>query len=90
MSCCACSAIYQQFLEVLFLTALYGVLFESDEEAAFSNYRLWESLGFIFAYILQTQICIYTKLWVVLAVLFTGLAGYLTIEAMERKRKAKI
>ena len=82
------------------LSALYGVLFEKEEEAAFSNYRqvcfshaltchchagnyfvarfgeteregreaffltsvfpgfcrLWESLGFIFAYILQTQV----------------------------------
>ena len=23
------------------INALYGVLFKSDEEAAFSNYRLW-------------------------------------------------
>ena len=69
------------------MTALYGVLFESDEEAAFSNYRLWESLGFIFAYILQTQVCIEAKLWVVLAVLVTGLAGYMAIEAAEKKKK---
>lgn len=68
------------------VSALYGVLFESDEEAAFSNYRLWESLGFIFAYILQTQVCIYSKLWVVLCVLFCGLAGYLTIESIERRK----
>ena len=27
------------------INALYGVLFANDEEAAFSNYRLWESLG---------------------------------------------
>ena len=67
--------------------ALYGVLFESDEEAAFSNYRLWESLGFIFAYILQTQVCIYSKLWVVLAVLGTGMMGYLCIEFIEWKGK---
>ncbi len=44
------------FVTYLNIPALYGVLFESDEEAAFSNYRLWESLGFIFAYILQTQV----------------------------------
>jgi len=69
------------------INALYGVLFESDEEAAFSNYRLWESLGFIFAYILQTQVCIQAKLWVVLAVLIAGLGGYLTIEYSERKKE---
>merc|ERR1711997_14707 len=71
------------------INALYGVLFESDEEAAFSNYRLWESLGFIFAYILQTQVCIHAKLWVVLVVLFIGLGGYLAIEMSEKKKKEK-
>ena len=38
-------------------TALYGVIFPGKESSAgFSNYRLWESAGFIFAYILQTQV----------------------------------
>lgn len=69
------------------INALYGVLFEKDEEAAFSNYRLWESLGFILAYVLQTNVCVYSKLWVVLAVLLTGMAGYLTIEFLEWKKK---
>ena len=35
------------------INALYGVLFANEEEAAFSNYRLWESLGFIIAFITQ-------------------------------------
>merc|ERR1711971_1372010 len=29
------------------INALYGCLFANDEEAAFSNYRLWESMGFL-------------------------------------------
>ena len=66
---------------------MYGVLFEKDEEAAFSNYRLWESLGFILAYILQNTVCVYTKLWVVLAVLAVGMAGYLFIEVKEWRKK---
>ena len=69
------------------ISALYGVLFESDEEAAFSNYRLWESLGFIFAYLLQINVCIDVKLWIVLAVLLSGMAGYLVIEVMESRKK---
>ena len=32
------------------LAAFYGVLFPESEEAAFSNYRLWESVGFIIAF----------------------------------------
>ena len=63
------------------------MLFEKDEEAAFSNYRLWESFGFIFAYVLQTNVCIYVKLWVLVVVLGLGMAGYLVIEFMEFKKK---
>ena len=67
----------------LFTLALYGVLFENDEEAAFSNYRLWESSGFILAFILQNMVCISTKLWFVLVILLSGMLGYLIIEANE-------
>ena len=35
------------------INALYGNIFASDEEAAFSNYRLWESLGFLVAFVTQ-------------------------------------
>ena len=35
------------------INALYGNIFVSDEEAAFSNYRLWESLGFLVAFVTQ-------------------------------------
>ena len=37
------------------INALYGVLFASKEEAAFSNYRLWESIGFIVAFVTQVR-----------------------------------
>ena len=37
------------------ITSLYGVLFAKNEEAAFSNYRLWESLGFLFAFLTQVS-----------------------------------
>ena len=66
---------------------MYGVLFVNDEEAAFSNYRLWESMGFILAFILQTQVCIYVKLWVLLGVLAAGMVGYVYIEISEWGKK---
>ena len=37
------------------INALYGNIFASDEEAAFSNYRLWESLGFLVAFVTQVD-----------------------------------
>jgi len=69
------------------INALYGVLFENDEEAAFSNYRLWESAGFIISFVLQTQVCVYTKLCVLLAVIVCGMTGFLAIEALEFRKK---
>ena len=37
------------------INALYGNLFPSKEEAAFSNYRLWESLGFVISFATQVR-----------------------------------
>jgi len=72
------------------INALYGVLFENDEEAAFSNYRLWESVGFIISFILQTQVCVYTKLWVLVGIISAGMSGFATIEMLEWKKKRNI
>ncbi|KAK4316098.1 hypothetical protein Pmani_012742 [Petrolisthes manimaculis] len=67
------------------INAFYGVIFPGKSEAAFSNYRLWESLGFIIAYIFSTILCIYSKITILLIFLVLGILGYYTIEVMERK-----
>ena len=71
------------------VNALYGFLFANDKEAAFSNYCLWESTGFLIAFILQTQVCIKAKLWILLASIVMGMAGYLMIEIREKSNKEK-
>ena len=70
------------------INAFYGVLFPNDEEAAFSNYRLWESMGFLIAFILQTQVCIEAKLYVLVIVFSIGMFGYFIIEFQQRKNKS--
>eukprot|EP00090_Calanus_glacialis_P024669 TRINITY_DN3833_c0_g1_i1.p1 TRINITY_DN3833_c0_g1~~TRINITY_DN3833_c0_g1_i1.p1 ORF type:complete len:502 (-),score=112.42 TRINITY_DN3833_c0_g1_i1:104-1609(-) len=68
------------------INALYGVLFASDEEAAFSNYRLWESMGFLLAFITQASgVCVLPKLILALFILAFAMVGYLLLELMERK-----
>merc|ERR1711892_499472 len=68
------------------INALYGVLFASDEEAAFSNYRLWESMGFLLAFITQASgVCVMPKLIFALVFLTIGMVGYLMLELLERK-----
>ena len=37
-------------------------------------------MGFIIAYILQTQVCIHVKLWFLVFMLLLGILGYLLVE----------
>ncbi|XP_078617627.1 uncharacterized protein LOC144885578 [Branchiostoma floridae x Branchiostoma japonicum] len=39
------------------INALYGYLFRKNQEAGFSNYRLWESLGFVVAFAYSNFLC---------------------------------
>ena len=69
--------------------AFYGTLFVKNEEAAFSNYRLWESVGFIVAFAYGNAICVRVKLYVLVGVLSLGMAGYLAVEVMLRRQRRK-
>lgn len=65
--------------------ALYGILFEKNKEAAFANYRLWESLGFVIAFGYSTFLQVYIKLYIVLLVLLISMATYSIVEYTESK-----
>lgn len=62
------------------LAGIYGTLFRRNKEAAFSNYRLWESAGFVVAYAYSTHLCARKKLYVMGVVLFVGFVGYIIVE----------
>ncbi|KAJ1155110.1 hypothetical protein NDU88_007845 [Pleurodeles waltl] len=69
------------------LNALYGVLFAEHKEAAFANYRLWESLGFVISFAYSSFLCVYVKLYIVLSVLVLGMAFYGTVEFIESRKR---
>ncbi|XP_064641276.1 protein unc-93 homolog A-like [Lineus longissimus] len=70
------------------INALYGCIFSEDEqEAAFANYRMWESVGFIMAFAYSSYICTNMKLFILLSVLGAGMIGYTIIEIKECKRE---
>ena len=69
--------------------AFYGVIFPAEEEAAFSNYRLWESLGLGIVFSYSTAFCTDIKLYIMLGVLIAGMTGYLTIEILEGIKNKK-
>ncbi|KAI9547294.1 Protein unc-93 A [Dissostichus eleginoides] len=65
--------------------ALYGILFSQHKEAAFANYRMWESLGFVIAFAYSTFLCLETKLYILLSVLVLTVFTYPIVEYHERK-----
>lgn len=69
------------------INTVYGVLFPSESEAAFSNYRMWESLGFIIAFAYSTYLCTSVKLYILTSLLCVGMIGYLIVEYLHRKKK---
>lgn len=71
------------------IPAFYGTVFTEDEEAAFANYRLWESFGFIIAFVIQKLLPIPHKITVLATFLVSGILGYLAIEihlAIKKRR----
>ena len=62
------------------LNGLYGTLFRRNKEAAFSNYRLWESLGFVIAFAYSKSLCVDVKLYIMIVVLVIGMIGYILVE----------
>ena len=67
------------------IAALYGVYFSENQEPAFSNYRLWESVGFVIAFAYSNYLCVRVKLVILLVVLLVGTAMYLASEFVHRK-----
>ncbi|XP_011631839.1 UNC93-like protein [Pogonomyrmex barbatus] len=72
------------------VNGLYGTLFRRNKEAAFSNYRLWESAGFVIAYAYSTHLCARMKLYVLLTVLITGTTGYIIVELLHRRKQRRL
>ena len=78
-----------QLICTFIFTALYGVLFRNNCDAGFSNYRLWESIGFIAAFGYQSHLCLPIKAYILVSVLGLGMIGYSIVEYIEwKKRKA--
>lgn len=65
--------------------ALYGILFPRDKEAAFANYRMWESLGFAIAFAYSTFLCLEYKLYIMLGMLVLTTITYPIVEYHQYK-----
>jgi len=68
------------------ISALYGCLFKNHQEAAFANYRLFESIGFLVAFAYANSLTTEEKLYIVLAFLIVGMIGYVLCEVLDKKK----
>lgn len=59
--------------------AFYGILFVGNEEAAFSNFRLFEATGSVITYMLSPMFCTHTKLVILIVLMTVGIIGYCVI-----------
>ena len=70
---------------LFFFSALYGWLFTDNPEAAFANYRLWESVGFIMAFGYSSFQCTDVKIYICMGFLTVGMILYGVVEVIHRR-----
>ena len=75
---------YIYITESLSFVAFYGVLFKDNLEAAFSNFRLWNSIGFIIVFACSNFICMDIKIYIILVILILSIPTYLITEKLAR------
>nr|BAM20565.1 similar to CG4928 [Papilio polytes] len=72
------------------INAYYGILFPGREEAAFSNFRLWESVGYIIAYVISPYLRTRAKTYLLIVMMIIGIALYFVVEYRDRRAKKKL
>ena len=63
-----------------FISAVYGVEFNNNTDAAFSNFRFWEALGFCIAYGYSAVLPTNIKAYIILGIIFISFIGYTSCE----------
>ncbi|XP_049952441.1 protein unc-93 homolog A-like [Schistocerca serialis cubense] len=72
----------------LVVNALFGILFRGNEQAAYSNFRVFESVGFIVSYAYSPVLCTHVKLWLMAGLLAVAAGCYWSAEWLARRRDA--
>ena len=67
------------------INVIYGSFFGDSQDAAFGNYRFWESLGFIFVFGYQGYLCVYIKLYILIGMILISAVSYIWCEAVHFK-----
>ncbi|XP_067006702.2 myosin-2 heavy chain [Anabrus simplex] len=71
------------------ITAMYGIVFLGNEEAAFCNLGISRALGYLLSYIMHPLLCMNIKMIIVLVIVLVAAAGYITFEHLWKKASRK-
>ena len=66
-------------------SVLYGVLFTSNKDAAFANFRMLNAIGMFVPFGYSGFICTSTKLYILLICLILGMVGYIIVDCRKPK-----
>lgn len=72
------------------VNGLYGSMFKGNKEAAFSNYRLFEAMGFALSLGTSTLFCLRTKAMILLIIFLLGALGYAIVEFREKRKEKQL
>ena len=65
------------------INAIYGAIFTSNQDAAFSNYRLFESIGFIIPYVWESLICVEIMIFCTMGMIAISFVTYIWYEKLQ-------
>ena len=69
------------------ISAIYGIFFSTNTEAAFANALFWEFLGSALGSSYSNSLCTRTKIFILFAALLVGILCYFLAEFVERIEK---
>lgn len=70
------------------LTGLYGEVFATQHEEAFSNHRLCECIGFVIGFVWSPLMCMKHKIYGTIAFIAVGVVGYVALEIKLRRKNS--
>ena len=69
------------------ISAIYGIFFSANTEAAFANALFWEFLGSALGSSYSNYLCTRTKILILFVALLVGIVCYFMAEFVERREK---
>ncbi|XP_077996346.1 protein unc-93 homolog A-like [Glandiceps talaboti] len=72
------------------VSSMLGVVFPNNQESAFSNYRLWQSLGAAMTFGYSNYLCMLTKIYIAGGLLVVAMTTYVLFEYKNKQKSTAL